>query len=116
MAETGHPVGYNGAAAQPVTITKGATANVGFRNDRQIDLAVVKSNAGVFVTGSGAVYTIDVTNNGPASETHAVVTDVLPTGLTFVSATGAGWHICRPNSNSAAGPDIAAKRWRADAS
>jgi uncharacterized repeat protein (TIGR01451 family) len=91
VAETGHPVGYNGAPSQTISIAKGATTNVDFRNDRQIDLAVVKANTGAFVTGSGAVYTIDVTNNGPASETHAVVTDVVPTGLTFVSATGTGW-------------------------
>lgn len=91
VAETAHPVGYNGADSQTITIAKGATTNVDFRNDRQIDLAVVKANTGAFVTGSGAVYTIDVTNNGPASETHAVVTDVVPTGLTFVSATGTGW-------------------------
>ena len=91
VEETAHPVGYNGADSQDVTIAKGATTNVDFRNDRQIDLAVVKGNTGAFVTGSGAAYTIDVTNNGPATETHAVVTDVVPTGLTFVSASGTGW-------------------------
>jgi uncharacterized repeat protein (TIGR01451 family) len=91
VAETAQPVGYNGAASQTITIAKGATTNVGFRNDRQIDLAVVKANTGAFVTGSGAIYTIDVTNNGPSSETHAVVTDVVPAGLTFVSASGSGW-------------------------
>ncbi len=91
VEETAHPVGYNGADSQTVTIAKGATTNVDFRNDRQIDLAVVKGNTGAFVTGSGAVYTIDVTNNGPATETHAVVTDVVPAGLTFVSASGSGW-------------------------
>ena len=91
VEETAHPVGYNGAVSQTIIIAKGATTNVGFRNDRQIDLAVLKDNTGAFVTDSGALYTIDVTNNGPASETHAVVTDVVPAGLTFVSATGTGW-------------------------
>jgi uncharacterized repeat protein (TIGR01451 family) len=36
-------------------------------------------------------YTILVTNNGPSPAANVVVTDVLPAGLTFVSATGSGW-------------------------
>ena len=39
-----------------------------------------------------ATWVIAVTNNGPnVSQNPIVVTDVLPAGLTFVSATGTGW-------------------------
>src|SRR5260221_12374131 len=44
----------------------------------------VGSNA-VFV-GSNLVYTIVVSNQGPSTATGVVVTDALPSGLTFVSA------------------------------
>lgn len=90
-AETGHPAGYSDAANQDVTITKGTTTNVDFRNDRQIDLAVVKTAPAAFIAGSTVAYTLQVTNIGPATETHAVVKDTLPTGLAYVSAVGTGW-------------------------
>ncbi len=36
-------------------------------------------------------YTLAVTNNGPTSASSVSVTDVLPAGSGFVSATGSGW-------------------------
>ena len=57
------------------------------------DLRVSKSHPGNFVVGSNGVYTITVDNTlgtAPTSGT-ITVTDTLPTGLTFVSATGATW-------------------------
>jgi len=39
---------------------------------------------------SNLVYTISVTNFGPSSASGVVVTDTLPAGVTFVSATGGG--------------------------
>jgi uncharacterized repeat protein (TIGR01451 family) len=57
------------------------------------------SKAQSFITGiTGTItptaqltYTILVTNNGPSSATSVTVTDNLPAGLIFVSATGSGW-------------------------
>ncbi|MCS7198572.1 MAG: hypothetical protein NZ930_07870, partial [Candidatus Bipolaricaulota bacterium] len=56
------------------------------------DLQITKSHTGNFETGLPGIYTITVTNVG-SGPTHSpiVVTDTLPTGLTFVSGTGPGW-------------------------
>lgn len=90
-AEVAHPTGYTDAPVQDITITKAATTNVGFRNDRQIDLALVKTVSATYIAGSNVAYTLQVTNIGPATETHAVVKDTLAAGLAFVSASGTGW-------------------------
>ena len=55
----------------------------------QADLSIAKSDGKTSVVpGTNTTYTITVTNNGPTSVTGAVVSDVLPAGTTFVSATG----------------------------
>src|SRR4029453_1712857 len=55
---------------------------------QQADLAVIKtvSNATPNV-GDTVTFTVIVTNNGPDSATNVTVNDLLPAGLTFVSAT-----------------------------
>jgi uncharacterized repeat protein (TIGR01451 family)/fimbrial isopeptide formation D2 family protein len=56
------------------------------------DLGIVKTLAGQLVVGQQAHYTLTVHDAGPTEATGTVtVTDTLPTGLTFVSATGQGW-------------------------
>ncbi len=55
---------------------------------KQIDLAITKvDTADPIIAGQNLTYTITVTNNGPSDATGVTVTDALPTGLTFVSAT-----------------------------
>ncbi|MFN6105816.1 MAG: PKD domain-containing protein, partial [Planctomycetaceae bacterium] len=54
----------------------------------QVDLSVSKSNGAAYVVaGTTTTYTVTVTNSGPSSVTGATVTDVLPTGVTFVSGS-----------------------------
>ena len=57
------------------------------------DLTITKSHVGNFTQGqNGVTYTITVTNSGTGSTTAQVtVTDILPSGLTLVSFSGAGW-------------------------
>ncbi|CAN5524834.1 hypothetical protein BH11ACT8_BH11ACT8_07170 [soil metagenome] len=56
------------------------------------DLKIVKSHTGTLVQGSNATYTLAVSNVGTAkSQGPVTVTDTLPAGLTYVSATGSGW-------------------------
>ena len=58
------------------------------------DVSVTK--AGEFASvgaGSNFVYTITVNNLGPATATNIVVTDTLPVGATFVSASAGGTNV-----------------------
>jgi uncharacterized repeat protein (TIGR01451 family) len=79
-----------GTHPRPVTVDYGQSylsADFGFAG---ADLAVTKTDSADPVQAGGAlVYTIQVHNNGPSAATNVVVTDPLPAGLTFVSATPA---------------------------
>jgi len=56
------------------------------------DLAIAKSHSGSFTTGSNGAYTLTVSNGGPnATSGTTTVSDTLPAGFTFVSASGTGW-------------------------
>src|SRR5262249_18001970 len=53
------------------------------------DLQVTKSDApDPVLVGQNVTYTVTVLNNGPAAAANVVLTDTLPAGVTFVSATG----------------------------
>jgi uncharacterized repeat protein (TIGR01451 family) len=54
-----------------------------------VGLGKIGGSAVVSAT-SNLVYTISVTNFGPSSASSVVVTDTLPLGVTFVSASGGG--------------------------
>ncbi|GIW44449.1 MAG: hypothetical protein KatS3mg077_1731 [Candidatus Binatia bacterium] len=56
------------------------------------NLALAKAVSGRFVVGSNGTYILTVSNLGPnATNLPLVVTDTLPRGLSFVSASGTGW-------------------------
>jgi len=56
------------------------------------DLAVALSDSpDPVVVGQPLAYKVSVTNAGPAPAAQIVVTDILPGGVTFQSATGGGW-------------------------
>src|SRR5205085_197946 len=58
----------------------------------QADLSIAKtaisSSAGASQT---ITYTISVGNSGPSAATTITVTDVLPAGVTYLSASGTSW-------------------------
>jgi uncharacterized repeat protein (TIGR01451 family) len=52
------------------------------------DLSIQKSDSpGLVVAGNNLTYTVTVTNNGPSTATGVTMTDTLPAGVTFVSAS-----------------------------
>ncbi|HEX7966258.1 MAG TPA: hypothetical protein VF651_11155, partial [Gammaproteobacteria bacterium] len=57
------------------------------------DLSITKTDGVSSINaGSNTTYTLTVTNNGPAATAGTTtVTDVLPAGETFASASGTGW-------------------------
>jgi uncharacterized repeat protein (TIGR01451 family) len=57
------------------------------------DLSITKTHSGSFTVGVNGTYTITVTNAPGSLPTGGTitVTDTLPTGLGYVSATGTGW-------------------------
>ncbi len=77
------------------------------------DLLIAKTHAGNFTVGSNGVYTITVSNAPGSLPTSGTitVTDSLPAGLGFVSASGTGWSClfasptlaCTSSSSIAAG-------------
>jgi uncharacterized repeat protein (TIGR01451 family) len=65
------------------------------------DLSLTNTLQGSLTAGSNATYLVKVSNGGPgAALSRITVTDTLPAGVTFVSATGPGW------SCSAAGQTV----------
>ena len=54
------------------------------------DVGIGKSAATTILASGNLTYTISVTNFGPSSASGVVVTDALPAGVTFVSASGNG--------------------------
>lgn len=73
-------------AAETETNTTNNAATVQTTINPSIDLAITKTDSqDTIVSGNQLTYTIQVTNNGPSTATNVVVSDTLPTGLTFVS-------------------------------
>lgn len=77
--------------ADPVTTNNNATVTVAYQSGGA-DLAIAKSDSVDPVAAAAAFfYTLNVTNAGPEAAAGVRVSDTLPAGLTFVSATGAGF-------------------------
>ena len=80
--ETGDPaVGSNNDDSKAITVVQ------------SIDLTIAKSvGAGAYTPGSNVTYSLLARNLGPGTAQAAIVVkDLLPTGLTYVSATGTNW-------------------------
>ncbi len=58
---------------------------------RATNLSIAKSHAGNPRIGTDVTFTLAVHNDGPSTARDVAVVDTLPAGLTFVSASGAGW-------------------------
>ncbi|WP_169237160.1 choice-of-anchor Q domain-containing protein [Candidatus Roseilinea sp. NK_OTU-006] len=79
------PVPSNNTASVTTPVTPAATLQIGKAQ------SVVTPITGTVRPGGTITYTLLVTNAGPSSATSVTVTDNLPAGLTYVSASGSGW-------------------------
>jgi uncharacterized repeat protein (TIGR01451 family) len=70
--------------------TNSAAATVSLTVTPVADLVVVQSGPASGVAGSNLVFTVSVTNRGPATATGVAITNQLASGFTFVSASGSG--------------------------
>ncbi|MEI7533318.1 MAG: SdrD B-like domain-containing protein, partial [Verrucomicrobiae bacterium] len=77
---------YTVADAHGGTSTATITVNV----TELANLAIGKTASSTVFATSNLTYTISVTNLGPTPASLVVVTDTLPVGVTFVSASGGG--------------------------
>ena len=79
------------------------------------DLSIEMSRGAALQVGQNASYTLVVSNNGPYTEAGPItVTDTLPSGMTFVSASGVNWtcsasgQVVTCTYNKALGPNLSA--------
>lgn len=75
--------------SNPVNVLLGQSRVTGtiINDDFHSDLAITKSGPSTAIAGAPLTYSIVVSNAGPDAASNVVVTDILPAGATFVSAT-----------------------------
>lgn len=73
-----------------VNVSAGSTCSaIVFKNRRNplnADLAIQKTGPSQVLRGTNFTYALVIANNGPGTAQNVVVTDTIPSGLTFVSA------------------------------
>ncbi|MBT8337464.1 MAG: DUF11 domain-containing protein, partial [Gemmatimonadetes bacterium] len=62
------------------------------------DLSVTKAGAAVDTAGTAISWTVQASNAGPSDAAGVVVSDTLPAGFTFVSASGGGTYSATTNA------------------
>jgi uncharacterized repeat protein (TIGR01451 family)/uncharacterized repeat protein (TIGR02543 family) len=85
-----NPTGPNAGKTDPFALAAGVNDDTRDAGLVQADIVVNKSGPSAATVGENITYTIVVHNSGPTAAQSVVVTDTLPEGTTFVSATPAG--------------------------
>jgi uncharacterized repeat protein (TIGR01451 family) len=86
-----YDVAFTGSSMTPDTSSTSNTATARILVT-PVDLAIAKQGAGTFQTNTEATWNLTVSNVGTISDAATVtVSDTLPAGMEFVSASGQGW-------------------------
>ena len=105
-----HDHGHRGP--DPTTANNSATASTTVQ--ARADLSITKGDSPDPVTaGQNLTYTVKVTNSGPSTASAVTVTDTLPAGVTFVSATPPVGFVQR-NEHRELQPGYACRRCQRD--
>jgi uncharacterized repeat protein (TIGR01451 family) len=84
-------VGVSTTTTDPTSANNTATASVTVTSPSQADMAITMIATPEPVTqGNSLVYALTISNNGPASADNVVVTDTLPSAVTYVSSLVSG--------------------------
>ena len=83
-------VNANQADGSAQTTTAGGASVTWNSTPGEANLAITTSTQGTLIAGAQLTYVLAVVNGGPSAAAGVVVTDALPAGVTFVSATGPG--------------------------
>ena len=83
-------VNANQADGSAQTTTAGGASVTWNSTPGEANLAITTSTQGTLIAGAQLTYLLAVVNGGPSAAAGVVVTDALPAGVTFVSATGPG--------------------------
>jgi uncharacterized repeat protein (TIGR01451 family) len=76
------------AVTDPTSANNTATTNTNVTSPSQADLSISKSaSPDPVAQGNTLVYSITVSNNGPASAASVVMTDPLPSAVTYISSS-----------------------------
>src|SRR5436190_17516586 len=71
----------------PSNTTASAATDVTVVTPTLTDLAITKTGPATVAGGGPIAYALTATNNGPSDATGVTVSDTLPAGVTFVSAS-----------------------------
>ncbi len=92
-----------GSQTNTATVTSTTPGNAGTGSgtitiQRSAKLSITKTHSGPGVVGQPIDFHIQVHNAGPSTADQVVVTDPLPAGLTYISATGTDWTCVAPSN------------------
>lgn len=89
VTNTASIVSFDQADSNATNNSNSADVQVNCDTNPKLDLELTKTaGSSQGVLGDTVVYTLTVSNNGPDAATNVVVTDALPSAVSYVSATG----------------------------
>ena len=107
IVNTAQVVVPTGAGYSDVTLGNNSATDTDTPLPQQVDLAITKTNGQAsYVPGTAVTYTIVVTNAGPSTATSVTIGDLVPSGITGVSAACVATGAANCGSHATAGNNV----------